>query len=99
MDKAIDMVVISYFHQIRKAAFKKGVIIPNASLSINSDRKILTRLYLQPSLDNSLRKGMVQAMKEISFTALKVKKIVSESQIGGVIYVIYFSEYSSKCLL
>jgi len=76
------MAVTSYHHQIRKAAFKKGVILPAAPSSVNSDDEILTRLYLLPSLENDLRQKLVSAVNEIAFTSLKVNIIGTENEIG-----------------
>ena len=72
---SIDVVHLAtkaYIHSIRKAAFKKGIVLPEEIPLENQDGEI-TNLVITQKLSPDAKSDLLAGLKQIRFTRLQVK--------------------------
>ena len=77
-EKTIKVTVDSYNHELRKALFKKGVVLPNG-VALEEDLPGVN-LILLPKLNEELKKRLKESVQAVKFTRMAIEVFEESSQ-------------------
>ena len=90
--EALRLAQNSYYHAVKVAAFKKGIVLPDTVSNFDNVPKTPTTLVFGKQIDCSVKRELLKAMKDIKFVKLDVN-MVNEDQEEGKFqfyYCIFF---------
>ena len=83
--EAIKLAESSYYHEVKKEAFKKKIVLPKSLSRTKSANELITNLVIKPNVPKDIREKIKKALNDIKFTRLEVNVVEDDTNITGKI--------------
>ena len=79
----VKMAQASYLHSVRRAAHKKGIVLPANNVDVLSNECTSINMVIGKNISKDVKKQLLQSVKEIEFTKIDINIIGANISLNG----------------